>query len=505
MKAVILARISSKEQRDGHSLDAQIRNLELYAQRKKLDIVKSYTLVESSTRAERPEFDKMIAFIKAQKTKVALVVDCVDRLQRSFRETPILNALMEQDALEIHFVKEGNVLAKDANSTQKLMWNMGVMMAQSYTDQLSDNVRRSFKFKIRNGEWCGRAPFGYLNARDEITGKSIVIPDANNADIIRRIFIEYASGAYSLSELTRKSREWGLRSKNGNKVGIQSLHHMIQNPFYYGVMKINGELHAHKYEPTTTKAIFDMCQDVREGRNNNSGPKETKHPFLFRGLLTCGVSGKQVTCDLKKGKYVYLICNDPANPDKKMWIKESAIIEQVEEVFKSIQVPEQYLPDLLAYIQNMHESEKEFHHNVIDDLHLDIRQIDMQLDKLTDLLISDSIDKNTYNRKFTQLQERRRELSLTQEEHHTGNEQFKKALSTLVLLASRAYDIFKSSKIDEKRALITFAFSNFSLQGGKLRYALAEPLSCFQNLGSYKEWLCSPNKIKLCRCCNALV
>jgi len=29
MKAVILARISSKEQKDGHSLDAQIRNLRL--------------------------------------------------------------------------------------------------------------------------------------------------------------------------------------------------------------------------------------------------------------------------------------------------------------------------------------------------------------------------------------------------------------------------------------------------------------------------------------------
>jgi len=34
MKAVIMVRISSKEQRDGHSIDAQTRNLELYASRK---------------------------------------------------------------------------------------------------------------------------------------------------------------------------------------------------------------------------------------------------------------------------------------------------------------------------------------------------------------------------------------------------------------------------------------------------------------------------------------
>ena len=64
MKAVILARISSKEQRDGHSLDAQIRNLELYARRKNLNVIKQFTLIESSTRGQRPEFNQMVDFIK---------------------------------------------------------------------------------------------------------------------------------------------------------------------------------------------------------------------------------------------------------------------------------------------------------------------------------------------------------------------------------------------------------------------------------------------------------
>src|SRR5690349_6699095 len=115
MKAVILARISSKEQKEGHSLDAQVRNLRLYAERKNLKIVKEYTLIESSTKRNRPEFNEMIYFIKSQKEKMALIVDTVDRLQRSFKETPILNDLMQQNVLELHFVKEGNVLSKDAN------------------------------------------------------------------------------------------------------------------------------------------------------------------------------------------------------------------------------------------------------------------------------------------------------------------------------------------------------------------------------------------------------
>ena len=63
----------------------------------------------------------MINFIISKDEKLALVVDTVDRLQRSFRETPVFNDLMEKEALELHFVKEGNVLSKGANSTQKLM------------------------------------------------------------------------------------------------------------------------------------------------------------------------------------------------------------------------------------------------------------------------------------------------------------------------------------------------------------------------------------------------
>ncbi len=40
MKAVILARVSTKEQEDDRSLEAQIANFRLYAVRKDLEIIK---------------------------------------------------------------------------------------------------------------------------------------------------------------------------------------------------------------------------------------------------------------------------------------------------------------------------------------------------------------------------------------------------------------------------------------------------------------------------------
>jgi DNA invertase Pin-like site-specific DNA recombinase len=46
-KAVILARVSSKEQEEGHSIEAQKHRLETYCQRNNLQILKVFELVES--------------------------------------------------------------------------------------------------------------------------------------------------------------------------------------------------------------------------------------------------------------------------------------------------------------------------------------------------------------------------------------------------------------------------------------------------------------------------
>ena len=489
MKAVILARISSKEQQDGHSLDAQIRNLENYAKRKKLDVVRTFTLVESSTKKRRPEFDQMVRYIKRHKTKIALIVDTVDRLQRSFRETPIFNDLMEKEILELHFVKENNILSKDANSAQKLMWNMGVVMAQSYTDQLSDNVRRSMKHKVQNGEWCGLAPLGYTNVINNTTGKAFIIPDKDNADIIKRVFLEYATGAYSVSELSRKTKEWGLRSRKGYAIGSQLLLTMLQNPFYYGVMRVKGKMYTHKYEPIITKDTFDKCQQVQKKRAHNRSVTDTKYPYLYRGLIQCAVSDRQVTCDLKKKKYVYLICRDPDNPRKKLWVKESTVTEQLEEALESIRIPDEYLQPAIDHVRKSVKNQISQDQNKTLKLHQERVEIENKIDKLTDLLMNNSITQETYDRKHSALQQRHSDITVTLNEQTHDNNTLEKALITLLKLSNKAALVIKSSKTDLKRALLKTVFSNLLLNGCNVQYAMVRPLCNMLNKSELNEWL----------------
>ena len=168
MKSIILSRVSTKEQaEEGQSIPAQTRRLTEYVERKQLESWKVFEITESSTHDSRKKFDEVLDIIRKSKEPFALVVETVDRLQRSFKESVVLDDLRKEGKIEIHFVRENLVLTKSANSSQLLQWDMAVMFARSYVLQLSDNVKRSFDQKLKNGEWIGQAPIGYLNTKND--------------------------------------------------------------------------------------------------------------------------------------------------------------------------------------------------------------------------------------------------------------------------------------------------------------------------------------------------
>ncbi|WP_410521490.1 hypothetical protein [Candidatus Tisiphia endosymbiont of Metellina segmentata] len=118
---------------------------------------------------------------------------------------------------------------------------------------------------------------------------------------------------------------------------------MIQQPFYYGEMRVKGEMWSHGYQPIITREIFMACKDVRLGWKKKPFKYGGKD-FLFRGLITCAVTGKMVTSEIhsktypngKVDEWTYLATWDPHNLDKKIYIREDEVLKQIEEVFKRI-------------------------------------------------------------------------------------------------------------------------------------------------------------------------
>lgn len=65
MNVIVWARVSSREQREGYSIDAQLRAAREKAQRAGWNVIKEFVVAESAKRgAERLVFNQMLGWVR---------------------------------------------------------------------------------------------------------------------------------------------------------------------------------------------------------------------------------------------------------------------------------------------------------------------------------------------------------------------------------------------------------------------------------------------------------
>lgn len=194
--AIILARVSSAEQREGKSLAAQEASAKEYCKRKQMIVEETFSLTESSTRGDRTEFHKMMEYVKNSSHPLAIVADTLDRFQRSFKESLEFEPLLQSGKFELHFISNSLNINQYSRSSERMMYDFGVMGAKSYVDQLRENTLRGFSQKVKDKEYPFRAPVGYRNVK--INGKKTIEVDPQTSPLIKKLFVQYASGNYSM-------------------------------------------------------------------------------------------------------------------------------------------------------------------------------------------------------------------------------------------------------------------------------------------------------------------
>ncbi|WP_425361231.1 recombinase family protein [Candidatus Tisiphia endosymbiont of Ceraclea dissimilis] len=398
--------------------------------------------------------------------------------------------------IELHFRTEGYILTKDSQSHEKLVWGMNVLMAQSYVDSLSDNVKRSLDHKLRKGEWIGPAPIGYLNSRD-VNGNSTVILDSSRAFIIKKLFEEYATGAYTLGSIVTMAKELGLRSKKNYYLNKTVLHRLMQQPFYYGEMLVKGEMWLHNYPPIITRETFMACKEVLLGWNKKPFKYGGKD-FLFRELITCATTGKIVTSEIhsktyangKVEQWVYLAAWDLKNPNKKIYVREDEVLAKIEEIFKKIGIKRdpELLKDTLEHLKNTNELKKDEHDEAIASLKKEHTENKKRLNSLIDLRLNSELSTEEFQAKKQQLKDRQYEINRLLKIYDEADDKFTDTASTFITLASEAYEIFKGSEMPQKRKMIKFVFQNLKLRGKKLETFLCFPFDIFEKTTTRTEW-----------------
>lgn len=509
MKAVILARVSTEEQlKEGQSIPAQSARAKEYCQRKELEIKSEYQFDESSTKDQREKFEKVIDEIRNSNEKIALIVETIDRLQRSFKESVILDELRKQDKVEIHFLRENLIISQNSNSADLLRWDMGVMFARSYVLQLSDNVKRTIEQKILSGIWYGKAHIGYINITKE-DGKKWIIPDPQKKDLIIKMFELYANDGFSmemLREWTKKNRLiYGITSKHGLSKG--HIDKILKNPFYYGEMNAKGKLIPHKYESLISEELFNKVQEIKASHHKKSFKFAGKE-LLFRSLITCEECGCAISFD-KKVKhykktnrtvsYIYGRCTNYFKKHKKaIWVTEEELIKQISKFLKGMTIPEKTLEYLTTEMNKSHEDKKAFHNNAVANLKAEHSKIQSRIEVLYEDRLDRRITPEIYDTKVQELKQKQVDILDQMKRHEQADKNYYIQMGRLLELASRAHELFTRSKVDQKRRLLQSLVSNLTLNGKKLSISLQEPYDLIFEHVSRSQWLPLVKDVRTC-------
>ena len=523
-QAVMLARVSSRKQERGASLDAQVESIQAYCHRNDLTIVeptpKAFVFTESSTRGGRKKFNEMIDFIEHQKRKTAIVVHTLDRLQRGFGECEKIKELLKADKIEVHFIQEALILDKFSSDDDFTRYDFGILSAKLYLTSMNRNVKRSQKHNREAGLWQGLAPIGYLNAKDERKRATLIL-DPERAPIIKQIFEEYATGDHSIQSVWKSALEKGFTSKEPNynprsknfgircPVSKNKIHDILTNPFYYGCMYVADEeidektkkpiktfykKIQHAYEPIISKELFDKVQTILKSKNKENFCKEQKYagiPFSLRGLIKCEC-GCMMTPERHKKKgnvYTYLRCPHRNKDCKQYLVPEETILNQLnQEIFKKIRISPTMRELLKTSIIQSLEDEKKINANVRKKITDEIFMVDSRLERLWESYLDRVIDKPKYESEKEKYLTQKRELEEKANKYTDITKELKENVEKAINFVADVSNLMEVATPDDKNMLLKRLLDNCVLHGDTLTYEIKAPFDKLISCNNYKQW-----------------
>jgi site-specific DNA recombinase len=398
-------RVSTVKQGEkGSSLGEQRDAILRYASNHGLIISEWYEEQETAAKRGRAVFRRCLTRLKNGKAH-GLIMHKVDRGARNLADWAELAALMDV-GVDVHFAHEALDLSSRGG---RLSADIQAVVAADFIRNLRDEVKKGQQGRLKQGYYPFKAPPGYLN-----NGKgALKTIDPVQGPLFREVFELYANGTYALIPLCAHMKKRGLRNAVGKPFYVSGLARVLANPFYYGLLTVNGQTYPGKHEPLISKALFDRARARAAGRLTSPTRVWGESEYRYRRLLRCTACQINLIAERQKG-HVYYRCHSASCNGTSL--REEAIDQEA-------QLPLSYLP----YPAILEVSLREAFAIAVEDRELQVADLQkgfaLQMAqmvarevKLTDAYIDGLIDQTSYQTRNTALHNERIALEEAQKE-----------------------------------------------------------------------------------------
>jgi len=486
-KAVIYARVSTKEQaEEGYSLASQIKLLREYAEKQAINVVKEFIVPESASgHQERTTFKEMMGYCKKSDIN-HILCEKVDRITRNLQDAVLIDNWLQADQQRrAHFVKQNLTVHQNAKSYEKFQWDIYVVLARQYSNNLSEETRKGLVEKAEEGWYPGPTKRGYISAGER--GHKVWEIDrdkTSEAWFIAKAFDLYASGDHTIYSIRDRLTEEGWVTPSGRKIGKSIIHNILQDPFYCGKFVWNGNEYEGKHEPLIPEEIFALVKqrlkrEVRSGRYR-------KHSFAYTGLFCCAGCGCAITAEVQKG-HVYYRCTHYKPCAQRKFVREEKITEQIITALRALKI---LWPPLLEWLRQVlkdaHEAEKTYHESVMKELTEQLERIKARIDVLYDDRADGRITKDFFGRKLAQYEKQQKEVIRKIARHKDSAIDYAKTAADILETSQKARELFEKLGVDDKRTLFRFIIADARLDDGQLRLSYQKPFDKVHEIATFE-------------------
>ena len=318
MRAALYVRVSTDRQQHAQTIEQQVTQLRTYvAARDGWTVTEEHIFRDdgySGARLDRPGLDALRDH--AARAAFDVVVVCApDRLARNFVHQMVVLEELQRRGVPVVFIDRP--LTDDPH--EQLVTQIRGAVAEYERTLIADRMRRGRQAKLRAGTllpWT-RAPYGYRLHPERPRDPAAVQINPVAAAVVQELFAAYAAGGVTLHTLAAQLTARRVPTPTGKPIWRPTtIRNLLTNPAYKG-QAASGRLRtaparrrksalepigkgmsttAHPSEewimvpvPALVSAEqFDLVAR-RLAANQRSARRSTTHPYLLRGLVSCGV------------------------------------------------------------------------------------------------------------------------------------------------------------------------------------------------------------------------
>lgn len=426
-RAAIYVRVSSPDQVDNFSLEAQEEAAREYVQSQGWQVQRVYADEGLSARtAERPAFKMMLRDSRLHQFEL-IVVHKLDRFFRNLSQ--LLQYVQQLDERGVRLVSISEDIDFSSASGRMLLTSIG-MISEFYSNNLREETAKGKRQRALNGLWNSCIPFGYQRGEcaacadpnyngpcpnpgaGGICPAQLMVPHPQNAVAVRQAFELHAQGrSYQEVADFLNGQDCQPHTRDDERsldhFSKETVRSMLQNETYLGFVKYKGELYPGQHEALVDLSLFGRSQQVRrDAAVARSKPGKRRH-YLLSGLVrcaSCGFKMRGVTDHLKEGEVRFYrdAANERGQDCGQSRVRAEAIETQVAKALASLEFPVHWRTRIAQLAQATPEVER---------LERERRMLRSKEKRLRRLFLRDDISEAEYERKQQQLERQRVRLN----------------------------------------------------------------------------------------------